>query len=319
MVASPAAAIPLIMPESEAYVRCWDNPMTDAFLAVGACANTGPGNSISAVKGHPYLIDIQLKTQTALFTDDDGKSYYDDAVPRGDEFIGAEVGAAAITKFGIGFVLSQDLPDDFDYDNIKIPYVVTAFTNFINFGGTGVSHIPLDRPEVLLGQSLVEMNIHDGNDPSIVVGLTDLEFGGAKLIEATYTKSIAVTQQFFLEFPILEDVMKVKGDGFVILGQKGAACLADAEPDDNEVITDVGCWLSFDPVVSLNQASFDALMGDKSFALADYFTIVPSGSGFPQVGSAIPEPTTWAMMIGGFGMVGGAMRRSRRNVAAVLA
>jgi hypothetical protein len=26
---------------------------------------------------------------------------------------------------------------------------------------------------------------------------------------------------------------------------------------------------------------------------------------------AVPEPATWAMMIGGFGMVGGAMRRRR--------
>ncbi|ODU21332.1 MAG: hypothetical protein ABS87_07160 [Sphingomonas sp. SCN 67-18] len=31
--------------------------------------------------------------------------------------------------------------------------------------------------------------------------------------------------------------------------------------------------------------------------------------------SAVPEPATWAMMIGGFGLVGGAMRRSRRKAA----
>ena len=30
--------------------------------------------------------------------------------------------------------------------------------------------------------------------------------------------------------------------------------------------------------------------------------------------SAIPEPATWAMMIGGFGMVGGAMRRRKAQV-----
>jgi hypothetical protein len=29
--------------------------------------------------------------------------------------------------------------------------------------------------------------------------------------------------------------------------------------------------------------------------------------------SAVPEPATWAMMIGGFGMVGGAMRSARRK------
>jgi hypothetical protein len=31
--------------------------------------------------------------------------------------------------------------------------------------------------------------------------------------------------------------------------------------------------------------------------------------------SPVPEPATWAMMIGGFGLVGGAMRRRTRNVA----
>lgn len=37
----------------------------------------------------------------------------------------------------------------------------------------------------------------------------------------------------------------------------------------------------------------------------------------PQLAPAIPEPGTWAMMLGGFGMIGAAMRRRRR--AATLA
>jgi hypothetical protein len=36
------------------------------------------------------------------------------------------------------------------------------------------------------------------------------------------------------------------------------------------------------------------------------FTYTPSGVG------AVPEPATWAMMIGGFGVVGGAMRRRQK-------
>ena len=35
------------------------------------------------------------------------------------------------------------------------------------------------------------------------------------------------------------------------------------------------------------------------------------------VAPAVPEPATWAMMLSGFGIVGGALRRSRRPVVAV--
>lgn len=39
-----------------------------------------------------------------------------------------------------------------------------------------------------------------------------------------------------------------------------------------------------------------------------------SSSVVPTV-AAVPEPASWAMMIGGFGLIGGAMRRRQRNVA----
>ena len=32
--------------------------------------------------------------------------------------------------------------------------------------------------------------------------------------------------------------------------------------------------------------------------------------------AAVPEPASWAMMIGGFGMIGAALRRSRRTQVA---
>lgn len=34
----------------------------------------------------------------------------------------------------------------------------------------------------------------------------------------------------------------------------------------------------------------------------------------PGIGNAVPEPSTWAMMLTGFGMVGGAMRYRRRSL-----
>lgn len=39
-------------------------------------------------------------------------------------------------------------------------------------------------------------------------------------------------------------------------------------------------------------------------------------TGFNEAG-AVPEPATWAMMIGGFGMIGGAMRARRRQAVRV--
>ena len=40
-----------------------------------------------------------------------------------------------------------------------------------------------------------------------------------------------------------------------------------------------------------------------------------SASGVPAVGSAVPEPATWAMMITGFGLAGAAIRRRRERFA----
>lgn len=35
-----------------------------------------------------------------------------------------------------------------------------------------------------------------------------------------------------------------------------------------------------------------------------------------EIGAPVPEPATWAMMIFGFGLVGGAMRRNRKSLTA---
>ena len=63
---------------------------------------------------------------------------------------------------------------------------------------------------------------------------------------------------------------------------------------------------------SINNPTFK--MG--SFALTQYngtgtytLTIAPTATG------AVPEPASWAMMIAGFGLVGGTLRSARRTVA----
>jgi hypothetical protein len=63
-------------------------------------------------------------------------------------------------------------------------------------------------------------------------------------------------------------------------------------------------------------------LGQPLTSVADQFNALNNGSpyagfptagfwtaSFPSLGSAVPEPATWAMMIIGFGMIGGALRR----------
>ena len=50
-----------------------------------------------------------------------------------------------------------------------------------------------------------------------------------------------------------------------------------------------------------------------TFATIDGSTVTITA--FEAIGPAVPEPATWAMMIAGFGMIGGVMRRRKTTVA----
>jgi len=89
------------------------------------------------------------------------------------------------------------------------------------------------------------------------------------------------------------------------------------------------------PFLSFNVDNIDGSGGRSSFYFfaADAFSLAgthtaqnpPDGSGFGNAGpatltlgdraGAVPEPATWAMMVGGFGMIGGAIRQRRRHAA----
>lgn len=57
--------------------------------------------------------------------------------------------------------------------------------------------------------------------------------------------------------------------------------------------------------ISGNSQRFGSYLGELSFT--------------PDAAAAVPEPATWAMMIGGFGLVGGAMRRRRHTTRVTFA
>ena len=74
---------------------------------------------------------------------------------------------------------------------------------------------------------------------------------------------------------------------------------------------------SYDPGIGAQYGSVNAL-ADPTFTIAD-----SAFSGFSIVGvpgsdvappSGVPEPANWAMMVGGFGLLGSAMRRRRASV-----
>jgi hypothetical protein len=64
---------------------------------------------------------------------------------------------------------------------------------------------------------------------------------------------------------------------------------------------------TFEPTVDLR------LSQSLSYSVAGGDTYGPARLGAIAVGSAVPEPATWAMMLFGFGAVGFSMRRSRKN------
>lgn len=67
-----------------------------------------------------------------------------------------------------------------------------------------------------------------------------------------------------------------------------------------------------DPFYGLYKFTADDLAGEVE---ADSFKIFnPS---FIETTAAVPEPTSWALMIGGFGAVGGALRQRRKTVVSL--
>ncbi|WP_419816514.1 NF038122 family metalloprotease [Glacieibacterium sp.] len=68
-------------------------------------------------------------------------------------------------------------------------------------------------------------------------------------------------------------------------------------------------------ITALDLAAFDAIGWDIAFNPLDHgnyrFSTARAYAAFN--GLAVPEPATWVLMIGGFGLVGGALRRQRRT------
>lgn len=71
--------------------------------------------------------------------------------------------------------------------------------------------------------------------------------------------------------------------------------------------------------IDINGAFTDGRFGFYNYSQAQVTYAGITNDTLPPMNGAVPEPATWAMMIGGFGMIGGAMRRGRQTRGSALA
>lgn len=105
--------------------------------------------------------------------------------------------------------------------------------------------------------------------------------------------------------------------------------LTFAFDDQNDFFPGGLATYTFDGGASSTVRAFDNLAGFQTFTfnLVGLTSVrISSASPFAidnvvldQGVGAVPEPAAWAMMIGGFGLVGGAVRRRRRSVSTITA
>jgi len=92
-----------------------------------------------------------------------------------------------------------------------------------------------------------------------------------------------------IQFNALDNSSYFSGDNALLINYDGAS---------NVATTPISYFSGID-------ATFDTDRGSVTI------TSAVNGTFAASVAGAVPEPATWAMMIGGFGMVGGAVRRRR--------
>jgi len=125
--------------------------------------------------------------------------------------------------------------------------------------------------------------------------------------------------------PLLDPMIRLFADDGSPFGALTGALLGTADDDIGlNPVLNFGSLAAGDYILavgSFNLTEAEARSGgaDRPFIDADYIATL-SGSGHitlnaGPVSPAVPEPATWAMLVGGFALAGLAMRRSATRVA----
>lgn len=157
------------------------------------------------------------------------------------------------------------------------------------------------------------------NDPLAVAPVPSTNFGVNGLVELLGiggSKYLAVERSFTVGAPGTGYTIKLYG-----IDLNGASNVLGSSTLSGLSYTPVSKTLLLDlatlniPLDNIEGVTFGETLsnGDRTLILVsdDNFaqTQVQQFLAFRVAGSAVPEPASWAMMIGGFGLVGGAMRR----------
>lgn len=191
------------------------------------------------------------------------------------------------TRFGIDF---NPVPD-------RLRFITDGDLNYrINvdtFGVTVDGTISAPGAEAVVGVAYT----NNDNDPATGTTIYALDASGNQLLTSTAPNSGVYTNVATITTPGGIDLGGLNNVGFDISGRSGIAYFVDPTtgtstvPSVNRLYT---LNLTTGVATSLGEIGAGQLIGLTAFA-------------------GVPEPATWALMIGGFGMVGGAMRvRSRK-------